>query len=117
MRLLMSGYTEEQVNEQLATYTEQMKTNAASHVKLAFILDRIAEREHLQVTQDELVERLWTLSQRWKKDPVEVRRLLDERGLWPSVVSSIRQEKTVKFLLDAARVTDPDTSAGNKEQA
>ena len=117
MRLLMSGYTEEQVKEQSATYTEQMKTNAAGHVKLAFILEHIAEREHLQVTQDELVERLWTLSQRWKKDPVEVRRLLDERGLWPSVVSSIRQEKTVKFLLDAARVTEPDAPAGNKEHA
>ena len=68
------------------------------------------------MTQDELVERLWKLSQRWSKDPIEVRRLLDERGLWPSVTSSIRQEKTVKFLLDAARVTDPDTPAGNKEQ-
>ena len=32
VRLLMSGYAEEHVKEQLAHYTEQMKTNAASHV-------------------------------------------------------------------------------------
>ena len=115
VRLLMSGYAEEQAKEQLAKYTEQMTTNAAGHVKLAFILDRIAEREGLSVTQDELVDRLWKLSQRWGKDPAETRRMLDERELWPSVLSSIRQEKTVQFLLGAAQITEENGT--HKERA
>ena len=106
VRLLLSGLPEEQAQEKLATFTEQLRTAASRHVKLAFILERIADREGLSVTQDELVERLWKLAKRWGKDPAEVRRLLDAQGLWPSVHSSIRQEKTIEFLLGVAHIVE-----------
>ena len=104
VRLLMSGKTEAQVNEEIGKFTEQLRTNAERLVKLSFILDRIAEREQVTVTQDEIVQRLWQLSQRWKKDPAEVRKILDEQRLWPSVVSTIREEKTIAFLVSAAQI-------------
>ncbi|MBI4342394.1 MAG: trigger factor [Candidatus Omnitrophica bacterium] len=105
-RLLLSGISEEQAAQETEQFTRELRTSAERHVKLAFILDRIASQESVQVTQDELVKRLWQLSQRWKKDPVEVRKLFDAQGLWPSVVSSIRQEKTIAFLLSAAHIDD-----------
>ena len=104
VRLLLSGLTEEQVTQETEQFTQELRTSAERHVKLGFILDRIAEQESVTVTQDELVKRLWQLSQRWKKDPVEVRKLFDAQGLWPSVVSSIRQEKTMTLLLSAAQI-------------
>jgi len=106
VRLLLSGLPEEQAQEKLTTYTEQLRTAASRYVKLAFILERIADREGLSVTQDELVERLWKLAKRWGKDPAEVRRLLDAQGLWPSVHSSIRQEKTTELLLRVAQIEE-----------
>ena len=106
MRLLMGGMSEEQTKEELAKYTEQLATNAERHVKLAFLLERIFEQEQLSVTQDEMVERLWKLSKRWGKDPAEVRRLLDAQGMWPSVLSSIRQEKSLNFLMSVAQVEE-----------
>ncbi len=102
VRLLLSGMPEEQVNEEAATFTEQLRESAARHVKLTFILDRIAAQESVAVTRDELVERLWQLSQRWKKDPAEVRKIFDDQGLWSSVVSAIRREKTMALLLSTA---------------
>lgn len=101
-RLLLSSIPEAQVSEELGKYTEQLRTSAQRQVKLGFILDRIAAQESVSVTQNELVGRLWQLSQRWKKDPNEVRRIFDSQGLWPSVVSTIRQEKTMALLLSAA---------------
>jgi len=106
VRLLMGGMSEEQAKEELTKYTEQLATNAERHVKLAFILERIFEQEQLSVTQDEMVERLWKLSKRWGKDPAEVRRLLDAQGMWPSVLSSIRQEKSLNFLMSVAQVEE-----------
>lgn len=106
VRLLMAGRTEEQVKEEMTTYTEQLRTNAIRLVKLAFILDRIAEQEQLSITQDEVVEQLWKLAKRWGKDPVDVRKALDAQGLWPSVLSSIRQDKTMRLLLEAAHVEE-----------
>ena len=104
-RLLLAGMSEEQAKESLEKYREQLKTNAARHVKLAFLLDRIATQEHLTVTQDEIVDRLWVLARQWRKEPSEVRRLLDAKGLWNSVISSIRQDKTIRFLMETATIT------------
>ncbi len=110
VRMLTADYSEEQVKQELEKYSEQMKSNAERHVKLSFILDRVADQEELSVTQDEIVERLWKLARRSGKDPSEVRRLLDAQGLWPSVLSSIRQEKTINFLLGVAHVDEPQPS-------
>jgi FKBP-type peptidyl-prolyl cis-trans isomerase (trigger factor) len=106
VRLLLSGMPEEQVHEKAEQFTEQLRTSATRHVKLSFILERIAAQESVSVSQDELVGRLWQLAQRWKKDPAEVRKTFDAQGLWPSVVSTIRQEKTTALLLSAASITN-----------
>ncbi len=104
VRLLLSGVPEDQVDGKVTQFAEQLRTSAARHVKLAFILDRIAAQESVTATQDELVKRLWQLAQRWKKDPAQVRQFFDAQGLWPSVVSAIRQEKTIAFLLSVAQL-------------
>ena len=106
VRLALSGTPEEKLAEETAKFTEQLRTNAERYVKLHFILDRIAEQESLEVTQDELVGKLWELAQRWRKDPAEVRKTLDAQGLWGSIASAIRQEKTVARVLSAAAISE-----------
>ena len=105
-RLLLSGMPEAQVEGEAATFVEQLRTSAARHVKLGFILDRIAEQEQVAITHEELVKRLWQVAQRWKKDPAEVRKIFDAQGLWPSVVGTLRQEKTVARVLAAAVIAN-----------
>ena len=109
VRLLLSGMPEPQVQERVATFTEQLRTSAQQQVKLTFILDRIATHEALTVTEHELLDRLWQVSRRWKKDPVEVRKIFDDKGLWPSVLSAIRREKTTGFLLSVAHIEEIDS--------
>lgn len=109
-RLLMAGTPEEKLPEETAKFAEQLRTSAERHVKLGFIFERIADAESVTVTQDEIVGRLWELSQRWKKDPAEVRRYFDAQGLWPSVISTIRQEKTVALILAAASINGATTA-------
>src|SRR3989338_404724 len=55
VRLLMSGIVEDKVEEEAKKFTDQLRTSAERQVKLAFILDRIATKESVTVTQDELV--------------------------------------------------------------
>ena len=110
-RLLLAGRTEAQVEEEAPKFTEQLRTNAERYVKLSFILDRIAEHESVTVTQDEIVNHLWQVARRWQKDPAEVKNVFDAQELWPSVISTIRQEKTVAWLLGAAKITNGVASA------
>lgn len=116
MRLLLSGMPEEQAKAEVANFTEQLHQAGERHVKLLFILDRIAERESVAVTPQELVERLWQLAQSWKKDPAEVRKILDAQGLWPSVSSAIREQKTMALLLASAVMNNGDRMAQSAER-
>jgi len=109
-RLLLSGMPEAQVEGEAAKFTEQLRHSAQRHVKLGFIFERIAEQETIEIGEPEVVERLWQLARQWKKDPAQVRQLLDEQHLWPSVLSAIRQEKTVKRLLEAAVIDNGGTT-------
>lgn len=102
VRLLLSGVPEAQIEENMKEFSDELRTSAARHVKLSFVLDRIASQESIGVTERELVERLWQLATRWKKDPMEVRKIFDAQGLWPSVLSAIRQEKTIAMLMASA---------------
>ncbi|MBI4341658.1 MAG: hypothetical protein HY598_05190 [Candidatus Omnitrophica bacterium] len=117
VRLLFSGVAEEQAKQETAKFTEQLRQAGERHVKLSFIIDRIAEQEQVAVTQQELVERLWQLARGWKKDPAEVRAILDAQGLWPSVYSAIRQEKTMSLLLAAAVVTNGSAQSTTSSKA
>lgn len=101
-RLLLSGISDETVSLELSKFTDQLRQTAERYVRLGFILDRIAEKEEITVSSAELMEHLWTLARRWRKDPSETRKILDAQGLWPSVVSTIRREKTVEFLMKPA---------------
>lgn len=112
VRLLLSGVQEQELEAQVAKFTEQLRTSAEQRVKLRFILERIADQESATVTQDEVVAKLWQLAQRWKKDPAEVRKFFDAQGLWPSVVSTIQQEKTMARLMQSAQISDPAPVGG-----
>ncbi len=106
VRLLLSGMPEDTLDEEVTKFTEQLRTSAERHVKLGFIVERIATQESVTVAQEEVVQRLWQLSQRWKKDPAHIRKQFDAQGLWPSVVSTIRQEKTIAILLAASAIQE-----------
>ncbi len=103
-RLLLAGKSEEQVAQAMEPFLERLRTSAERQVKLSFILDRIAAQESVTVAQEDVVKRLWQLAQRWKKDPAQVRQRFDAQGLWPSVVSALRQEKTVALVLASAAI-------------
>jgi FKBP-type peptidyl-prolyl cis-trans isomerase (trigger factor) len=105
-RLLLGGMAEDEAKTRAQAYAQQLRTSAARQVKLGFILDRIAEAEHVDVSQEDVVRRLWQLAQRWRKDPAQVRRVFDDQGLWPSVVTAIRQEKTMALITSAAVIED-----------
>jgi FKBP-type peptidyl-prolyl cis-trans isomerase (trigger factor) len=105
-RLLLGGLPEEQAQARTQEYAQQLHSSAARYVKLGFILGRIAEAERVTVSEEDVVRRLWQLAQRWRRDPAQVRRVFDEQGLWPSVVSAIRQEKTMALITQAAVITE-----------
>ena len=115
-RLLLSGISEEAVPQELEKFTGQLRQTAQQLVRLDFLLDRIAAKESIRVTSQEAMERLWQLARQWRKDPSEVRKIFDQQGLWPSVIATIRRQKTTVFLMKEAisGSSTPDKAVGPK---
>jgi trigger factor len=94
-------------------------TNSAKErVKASFVLNRIAEKEALKVTQEELSRRLYAMAAQYQM-PVDkfVRELQKREGL-PEVHEQLLVQKVVDFLADNAELTDaPPASAAPAEPA
>ncbi len=90
-----SGYTMEKMDEQL---TE----DAIRSIKTELILEEVANRENLQVGDDELEEALREQANRSGVDAERFRQMLEEKNAMEYFRGELRLEKALKFLRDNA---------------
>ncbi|MDQ1543520.1 MAG: trigger factor [Actinomycetota bacterium] len=75
------------------------------------LLDAIAEKEEIKVSQDELTQYLIQASAQYSMEPGEFIKVLDENGQIPAMVGEVARAKTLAVILDQANVVD---TKGNK---
>jgi trigger factor len=82
---------------------EKQRDKAVRSVKAALLLDRIAERESIHATNDEVDHELQHIA-RHEREPVPaVRNRLEKQGALGRIADNIRTEKTLNFLLEQAK--------------
>jgi len=74
------------------------RDQAVQDVKSSLLLDRIAELERIEVSDDELNHELETLALQTKQAPETVRARLTQDGGLDRIRNRIRNEKTLEFL-------------------
>jgi trigger factor len=74
------------------------RDQAVQDVKSSLLLDRIAELERIEVSEDELNHEFETLAQQTKQAPEAVRARLTQDGGLDRIRNRIRNEKTLEFL-------------------
>ncbi len=77
---------------------------AAEAVKAALVLDEVARREGLVVTEAEVEAELARHAERTGRTPAAVRAALEREGGLGRVYAGLRREKTVAFLLSRATI-------------
>jgi len=78
--------------------------SAKDRLRTSFILDAIAEKEKITVSEQEMETRIAALAQRYRVTPERLKAQLDERGGLVEVEDQIRTGKTLDFLLANAKV-------------
>jgi trigger factor len=78
--------------------------SARDRLRSSFILDAIAEKEKIEVTEQEMETRIAALAQRYRLTPERLKVQLDERGGLGEVEEQIRSGKTLDFLIVNAKV-------------
>jgi trigger factor len=86
--------------------------SAKERVKLAFLIQRIAEQESIKVSQEEVLRRAQTLAAMYQIPPDKFLKDLQKRNGVPELYDQVAHEKVLAFLEQNARIEDVAAAAG-----
>jgi trigger factor len=108
--------TDEHIKEKEKDIKESTKKDAISQVKLLYILEGVAEKEKIEVSEDEINQQINATSVRTGKKPEEVRKFLEEKNKWWDFKYRLRNDKITKFLLEKAEVKEVEVRPEDEMQ-
>jgi trigger factor len=87
-------------------FDEEIRRNSESAVKSQLVLDAVAEREQLGVSDTELTEHVVIQARRFGVSPKDYAERMAQAGNLPALVAEVRRNKALAHLLENASVTD-----------
>jgi trigger factor len=104
--LAMKGTAEDEITKVVEKEKTQSRENMAKALKAHFILEHLANKEKIFVTEDQVEERVNTLAAQYGKWPHEMKAYLEERGLLTQLRRSMREELVKEYLLSKAVIEE-----------
>ncbi|MEK4255169.1 trigger factor [Ureibacillus sp. FSL K6-2830] len=92
-----SGQTEEDLHE-------QFREDAETRVRISLTLEAIAKAENIEVTQEDIDQELEKMAEQFKMDKEKIITALG--GTTEMLENDIRNQKTVEFLVENAKITE-----------
>jgi trigger factor len=89
----------------------EVKANTERAFKNEVILDAIADKEEIGVSQGELIEYLVSTASQYGMDPNQFAQIMDQSGQVPMMVGEVRRRKALAAVLGKAEVTDSEGNA------
>jgi trigger factor len=86
--------------------------SAKERVKLSFLIQRIAEKEGIQVSQDEVLKRVQSLALAYQIPPDKFLKDLQKRNGVAELYDQIAHEKVLAFLQQNAKIEEIPAAAG-----
>jgi trigger factor len=116
--LQRQGVDLSKLNLDAAKLREAERDRAARDVKAGLLLERIAEAENIQATQEEIDAEVQRYAKQTEQSVAKTRQKLAENGDLDRLQSSIRNEKALNFLFDeAVKVDQPAEKAAEEVKA
>ncbi len=96
---------------------ETQKPRATKDVKASLLLDKVAEREAIHATQDEVDREIQKIARQNRETLPVTRAKLEKEGAMPKIAGHIRTDKTLNFLFEQARKEAPKPDAVKEDAA
>ncbi|MCY0903908.1 trigger factor [Arthrobacter sp. H14-L1] len=84
----------------------EVRTNTERAFRNEIILDSIADKEEIGVSQNELIEYIVSSAGQYGMEPNQFAQMLDSSGQVSMIVSEVRRRKALALVLGQANVTD-----------
>jgi trigger factor len=105
------GVGRELIEKQKDEIYSAAATSARERVKLAFLVQRIAEREGIQVSQEEVLQRVQSLAAAYQIPPDKFIKDLQKRNGINELYDQVAQEKVLTFLENNAKIENVPAAA------
>jgi trigger factor len=110
-QLAMQGVDPRQLKLDWQKIREAQKDRATRDVRASLILDKIADREGIAATQEEVDREVQRYARQQREPVAAVRAKLQKDGTLNRIAGQIRSEKTLSFLFDKAHKVPPKAEA------
>jgi trigger factor len=97
-------------------FAEELREGAEKAVKAQFVLDAVADKEELGVTDAELTEQVVRRAQRAGVSPDQFAQQIVQSGQLSGLVSEVRRGKALATVMEAAAITDTAGAAVDLEK-
>lgn len=87
---------------------QEVQDETAKAVRTQFLLDAIAEKEEVEVSQAELIEYIMAMAQQYGMQPQEFIQMLQSSGQVPAISGEVARRKGLAAVLAEAKVVDTD---------
>src|SRR3984957_15506401 len=105
--LAAQGIDPKSIKLDWAKVRESQKDRAVRDVKASLLLDKIADREAVVATQEEVDREVQRIAKQQREAVALTRAKLQKEGVIGRIAGNIRTEKTLSFLFDHARKEAP----------
>ncbi len=92
---------------------EEARPGALRGVKRYLMLEQIAEKESLEVSEEDLDKHLETMSERHSVDGARIRQILGRSGQLERIKSDLLDEKVLDLLIELAKVKDVEETTSD----
>lgn len=103
-RMVHSGMDAEEATNMAVNLHDRFKDDAVRVVKTTLLLQKIAEKESIQVDEKEVEEKLKAIGERYRQNYESVRQSYEQQNLLESFKLKLLEEKTLDFIEGRANI-------------
>lgn len=117
MGLQYRGATSEDIDKISEKLDEASSEAAARDLKLFFILSKIAQKENISATPEDIEMKIAELAARYRTTAAKMRERLKSEEMLPQIALQIREEKTISHILSKSEITEAAAPKKKKPEA
>ncbi|MFC1607451.1 trigger factor [Candidatus Latescibacterota bacterium] len=96
-------------------FVQEIRPDAVRAVQTFLIINAVKEQGSIEVSRDEIAERVKAIASGYNMDPKELRRELIKNGRYEEIKDSIAQSKAYEWIQDQADITEKKIPKPNEE--
>jgi trigger factor len=114
MEMRSDGISEEEIRGQQRVLERDVLNSTALSLRESFVLQKIAEQEKLEVSEEDIDEEIDRLAEQAEESPRRVRARLEKDELLEALGAELLERKALDLILESAEYTDYPLEEGQQ---